>query len=157
MKKNDYLKLKIGMFIGIFLISLSSTSFAGGCATHQSCPVGKLCECTITPSSAYERFFYFDFLGIQKNKTYECTLTSWPTTLTIVLNGSTFPEGATYKCTGSCPRFPIELSIDTKTMLQKEDTLIIKYFVPAGDYPTKVTANCHMNDLDFPIHAPFPW
>ncbi|GEM_PF-5695365 len=132
---------------GLGLLSLSiSTSlptFAEvNCATHQPCQIGQSCECLIPASSAYGRYYYFDFSTLDKNKHYQCNFDSMPLPLTIVLEGSTFPVGVTYQCSGNCPRFPLTLTLDTTNMQMQNSDFTVKYFVPGSDSKTTVLAKC---------------
>lgn len=125
----------------------SATTQADLCKTHQTCAPATSCTCTITPDSGDARYFYFDFPQIQKGQIYSCQFTSTPMYFTYVADASTFPEGVDAKCTSNnCPRFPMTLSVNTQNMQSDEGTIIVKYFVPASDIPSDITANCTLQN-----------
>lgn len=112
------------------------------CPTHISCEAGRPCECTIPANSAYSRYFYFDFPSIQKGNIYQCHFNSFPVDTTVVLDALQFPQGTTYTCGNDCPRSPYTITLNTTLMTQQAGTLIVKFFIPASDYPTQVSATC---------------
>jgi hypothetical protein len=124
------------------LLLIPIISFAKSCETRQFCAIGEECSCTITPSSAYDRSFYFVTYGVKSNSTYQCNLTSTPQALTILLDASGFPSDTVYTCNDNCPRFPINLNIETRDISSQPDMFSIKYFVPASDLPTQIMAIC---------------
>jgi hypothetical protein len=122
------------------------------CETHQPCPADQVCKCGITPSSAYDRYYYFDFSNLKNKSHYTCTFNNSPDTLTMDLGKSIFPTDSHYECTGSCPRIePGDVSkilLDTTKVTAAESTMIIRYFVPAGDMPNELTVECQKDGLN---------
>jgi hypothetical protein len=117
------------------------------CDTHEACTVGNTCQCTIIPSSAYNRYFYFDISGIEKGHTYQCYFIGSPSLLSVVMDASKFPEGVEVKCLGACPQFPTELYLDTTKMVAQTGAASVKYFVPASDIPDRVKVECQIVSL----------
>lgn len=128
--------------ISLILFFICSSYSWATCETHQKCMVGDTCKCIVGTTVSSDRFFYFDFLNIQRGHHYECNFHNSIGVFSIVLNESIFPEGVTYQCQGSCPRFPVKLIVDTQQMKSTMDLMVIKYFVPASDIPSDVEACC---------------
>jgi hypothetical protein len=138
-------KIKL-FYLATALIGFSVSSPAAElCKTHQICETGAKCECILGAEGAYARYFYIDFVNVQKGNLYTCTFTSKPSFFTLVPEASTFPYGVTYTSSGSFPRFPLALSVNTKAMQAKSDTMIIKYFVPPSDMPSNINAACEIS------------
>jgi len=110
------------------------------CQTKETCAVGTECSCTITPSSAYERYFYWNFPGILKGVNYSCHFSD--TVNMPVLDSFKLPAGVQHQVSGSYPHFPMQLKLQTDAMQDKQGNAEIKIFIPASDYPTTVTMAC---------------
>jgi len=134
-------KLALKLSFSLLLTNLALAAQSPACETYLDCSLDQACECTIIPSSAFERYFYLNFPGIMKKNHYTCTFESTPSRLTIDLQKSTFPVGSKSQCI-DCPRFPLKILLDTTNMQEKVSTIIIRYFVPTSDIPTTVKAWC---------------
>lgn len=132
---------KLPLLLFIFFSLSIKTGYANNCPTHLSCQMGMMCGCTIPPSSAFDRYFYFDFSDIAKSH-YLCHFTSRLGRAVLLLMESTFPDGVTYQMNGN-NHFPVDVMVDTtKMVVQNNNRIIFKYLVSAGDYPTEVQAIC---------------
>lgn len=133
------------LFLSVLTISFAVSSYGDEpeCKTRETCAIGQEFTCNTGASRAYNRYFYFIFPRLQKGSHYECTFHSRPSELSLVLEQSVFPSGSIHTCQGErCPIFPVSLHIDTTRVLVVEDTMTIKYFVPASDIPAVVTTRC---------------
>ena len=131
-------------FLGLLLSLIPFAALAVHiCDTHEFCTVGLACGCTVNPSGAFDRFFYFDISVFKPKHFYRCDLSDGPSSLSINLSGSVFPVGTKVTCQGSCPHFPLTLFIDTQAMSGPLEAVMLKYYVPASDIPDKVSLYCH--------------
>lgn len=114
------------------------------CQTHEPCVINKNCSCTIAATSAYGRYFYFDFSPIKKGKIYRCSF--FGTIEFFAEYKSSFPAGSTYKCLGaSCEKinsFPYSIELNTENLEKENDLLIIGSFVSASDTSDRVSFKC---------------
>ena len=142
MKRKSFLLASLFTLSGFFLQPALAVPL---CSTHEVCKANTDCTCTVSASGMYARSFYFDFPAVQKNQVYECKLTS-SLDAQFLLNESTLPVGSKAQCVGQCEWLPITLQLDTSLMVNKEDTLVLKYMIPPSDIPTAMTASCKLKN-----------
>jgi hypothetical protein len=133
------------LLITVCMLFFSINSYAySDCLTHEPCPQNTTCECMIPPENAFDRNYYVDFIDILKGHIYQCQLNDSLQLLIALTDASQFPEGSTYIVSDSLQHFPFTFTLNTQTMHNDNDKMIIKFLAPASDMPTQLTASCTM-------------
>lgn len=135
--------MKISYFLPIVgLLSTSLIAASSTCHTYEVCLVDQECTCQVAPSSAYDRYFYFQFRPIKQLKEYICQFENkihYP----VDYNNSYFPEGVYYVCLeGDCQHFPFKLYVNTTQMTATKDVINLRYLVPGSDITFPSTVSC---------------
>lgn len=141
MKINGYI---FGLAVAMLLHVTPAFAILRICQTHETCRMEQVCQCRIPANFTSYSYYYSNIQGLAAHHAYRCSLQSTPSMLRFDKNGSLFPEGSQLTCVAPCSVFPLSFTLVTNGLVEPSSTMVLRYYVPAGDVPFDFTVSCQI-------------